>query len=83
MGKDEETDMRNDPRRKRLGCASDIIVRCSMLDVRPARNALIAVCVQFNHLIYFPMLARIKCNMHGRRVFDLLFLCPSGESNLV
>jgi hypothetical protein len=34
MGKDEETDMRSDTRRKRLGCASDIIIRCSMLDVR-------------------------------------------------
>jgi hypothetical protein len=43
-----------------------------MLDVRPARNALIAVCVQFNHLIYIPMLAPTKCNMHGRRVFDVL-----------
>ena len=41
------------------------------LDVRPARNALIAMWGQSNDLIYIPMLAPTKCTLHGRRVFDV------------
>jgi len=47
------------------------LLRCSILDVRPARNALMAVWVEFSHLIYILMLTPIKCTMHGRRVFDV------------
>jgi hypothetical protein len=51
------------------------LLACGELDVRPARNALIAMWGQSNDLIYIPMLAPTKCTMHGRRVF--IFSVPS------
>ena len=60
--------------RKRLRCASDIVIRCSTLGVQPARNALIAVGSQVSHLIYMLRLALTKYDMRGRRVFDVHLL---------
>lgn len=41
----------------------------SMLDVRPARNALRLVRDKFNNLIHNSMISLTQRTMHGRRVF--------------
>jgi hypothetical protein len=43
----------------------------SMLDVRPARNALKLVRGKFNNLIHNSMITLTQRTMHGRRVFDV------------
>jgi hypothetical protein len=60
MGKDEETNeikLRSDTRRKRLRCASDIIIRCSTLDVR---------CSMFN--LFNVGRSSFKTTLYGRNV---------------
>jgi hypothetical protein len=75
--------------RMKLNCGakrSDIIIRSSTLDVRPARNALKLVRGKFNNLIHNSMITLTQRTMHGRRVFDVHFfsvnLPPSPGVNI-
>ena len=55
---------------KSIKC-SVINIRRSMLDVRPARNALKPVRGKSNYLIHNSMIMLIQRTMHGRRVLDV------------
>jgi hypothetical protein len=50
------------------------IDRIPSFDIRPARNALKPVRGEFNNLIHHTMLTLTQRTLHGRRVFDILFL---------
>jgi len=52
-----------------INVENSVFFQHSMLDVRPARNALKLVQGQFNHLIYISMVMPTHRTMHSRRVF--------------